>query len=96
MIHPSILRLALLYADFKIVGANARCLAMLEAFKDVISSYVVPPGKALVRHLPSHLSPQITHLVRARPMAISMGNAVRYIKWEIQHLPPDMPDEEVS
>lgn len=34
-IHPSILRLALQYADFKIVGANARCIAMLEAFKDV-------------------------------------------------------------
>lgn len=34
-IHPSILRLALHYADFKIVGANARCIAMLEAFKEV-------------------------------------------------------------
>jgi translation initiation factor 2B subunit (eIF-2B alpha/beta/delta family) len=36
-IHPSVLRLALQYADFKIVGANARCVAMLEAFKDVRS-----------------------------------------------------------
>lgn len=34
-IHQSILRLALQYADFKIVGANARCVAMLEAFKEV-------------------------------------------------------------
>lgn len=67
---------------------------MLETFKEVISSYTVPPGKSLVRHLPTHLSPQITHLVRARPMAISMGNAVRYIKWEIQHLPPEMPDDD--
>ena len=113
-IHPSVLRLALQYADFKIVGANARCVAMLEAFKDVrsypetmgtdradpllpqvISSYVVPPGKALTRHLPTYLSPQITHLVRARPMAISMGNAIRYLKWEIQHIPLDMPDDDV-
>lgn len=37
-IHPSIIRLALQYAEFKIVGANARCIAMLEAFKDVRSS----------------------------------------------------------
>jgi translation initiation factor eIF-2B subunit delta len=36
-IHPSILRLALQYADFRVVGANARCIAMLEAFKDVRS-----------------------------------------------------------
>lgn len=34
-IHPSILRLALQYSEFKIVGANARCIAMLEALKDV-------------------------------------------------------------
>lgn len=34
-IHPSIIRLALQYAEFKIVGANARCIAMLEALKDV-------------------------------------------------------------
>lgn len=34
-IHPSIIILALQYAEFKIVGANARCIAMLEAFKDV-------------------------------------------------------------
>lgn len=38
-IHPSILRLALQYADFRIVGANARCIAMLEAFKDVCLAY---------------------------------------------------------
>ncbi|KAK9898355.1 nagb/rpia/CoA transferase-like protein [Cystobasidium minutum MCA 4210] len=93
-IHPSILRLALQYADFRIVGANARCIAMLEAFKEVISSYIVPPGKSLTRHLPSHLSPQITHLVQARPMAISMGNAIRYLKWEISHIPPDMQDDD--
>jgi len=37
-IHPSILRLALQYSEFKVVGANARCIAMLEAFKDVSQS----------------------------------------------------------
>lgn len=36
-IHPSIIRLALQFAEFKVVGANARCIAMLEAFKDVRS-----------------------------------------------------------
>lgn len=34
-LHPSILRLAQLYAKFKIVGSNSRCIAMLEAFKEV-------------------------------------------------------------
>jgi translation initiation factor eIF-2B subunit delta len=39
-IHPSVLRLALQYAEFKVVGANARCIAMLEAFKDVSARFL--------------------------------------------------------
>ena len=33
LIHPTIVRLGLLFSDFKITGANARCLATLIAFK---------------------------------------------------------------
>ncbi len=34
-VHPAILKLGLKFSEFKIVGANARCIAMLEAFKEV-------------------------------------------------------------
>jgi translation initiation factor eIF-2B subunit delta len=34
-IHPVIIRLGLQFAEFKITGANARCIAMLTAFKTV-------------------------------------------------------------
>lgn len=34
-IHPAILRLALQFSEFKITGANARCIATLNAFKTV-------------------------------------------------------------
>ena len=34
-IHPSIIRLGLLFSEFKIAGANARCIATLIAFKQV-------------------------------------------------------------
>lgn len=34
-IHPAIVRLALQFSEFKIVGANARCIATLTAFKTV-------------------------------------------------------------
>ena len=34
-IHPAILRLALQFSEFKITGANARCIATLTAFKTV-------------------------------------------------------------
>lgn len=34
-IHPVVIRLGLQFAEFKITGANARCIAMLSAFKTV-------------------------------------------------------------
>ena len=35
-IHPVIIRLGLLFSEFRICGANARCIATLTAFKKVI------------------------------------------------------------
>lgn len=34
-IHPSIIRLGLLFAEYKVTGANARCISALTAFKTV-------------------------------------------------------------
>ncbi|KAK4053517.1 hypothetical protein OIV83_001685 [Microbotryomycetes sp. JL201] len=96
-IHPSIIRLALQYAEFKVVGANARCIAMLEAFKDVIASYNPPPQTNLTRHLPTtHLNPQIGHLIRARPLSVSMGTAIRYLKYEISLIDQEMDVDEAK
>lgn len=36
-IHPAIIRLGLMFSEFKICGSNARCIAMLTAFKQVRS-----------------------------------------------------------
>lgn len=34
-IHPTIIRLGLLFSEFRVCGANARCIATLTAFKTV-------------------------------------------------------------
>jgi translation initiation factor eIF-2B subunit delta len=41
-VHPSILRLGLQYAAGTLLGSNARCVAMLQAFKEVIADYRTP------------------------------------------------------
>ncbi|KAG8901435.1 5'-3' exoribonuclease 2 [Tulasnella sp. 403] len=94
-IHPTIRKLGLQFAEFRIVGANARCIAMLTAFKTVIQDYVTPPGTTLSRHLMTYLSPQISYLVAARPMPTSSGNAIRYLKYEISILSIDLPEQDV-
>ncbi|KAJ4472199.1 eukaryotic translation initiation factor 2B delta subunit [Lentinula aciculospora] len=95
-IHPAIVKLGLQFSEFKICGANARCIATLTAFKMVIQDYVTPPHNTLSRHLMTHLSPQITHLVTARPMSVTMGNAIRQLKLEISGSDIDLPEQDAK
>ncbi|KZS98088.1 eukaryotic translation initiation factor 2B delta subunit [Sistotremastrum niveocremeum HHB9708] len=92
-IHPAIVRLGRQFAEFAITGANARCIATLTAFQSVIQDYSTPPNTTLSRHLTTHLSHQINHLVGARPMSVSMANAIKHIKVEITNSDIDMPEQ---
>ncbi|KAI9846992.1 MAG: hypothetical protein M1837_003348 [Sclerophora amabilis] len=93
-IHPSVLALGVQMGNYVVCGSNARCVATLLVFKKVIESYTTPPGTTLTRHLTSHLSPQIDHLKTCRPLSISMGNAIRWLKLEISTVDIDTPDSE--
>ena len=62
----------------------------------VIESYVTPPQNSLPRHLTSHLSPQIEYLVSCRPLSVSMGNAIRWLKLQISNVDPDTPESQAK
>lgn len=80
-VHPAVLALGLQYSSYVICGSTARMVAMLLTFKAVIESYQTPVGTSLARHLTNHhLSPQIDYLRSCRPLSISMGNAIRWLK----------------
>ncbi|KAI9101061.1 hypothetical protein DFS34DRAFT_578498 [Phlyctochytrium arcticum] len=95
-IHPAVLTLGLRFAEFKIAGGNARCMAMLQTFKKVVADYVTPPGISLARHLPSVISKQVDFLSNTRVLAASMKTAIRELKKEISISPPDTPDEDAK
>jgi translation initiation factor eIF-2B subunit delta len=80
IIHPSILSLGLQFAEGKITGGNARCIAMLTAFKQVIQEYNTPPNKIFTRDLDKTLRPLIQYLIDCRPHCIGMGNAIRSVR----------------
>ncbi|KAF9087907.1 hypothetical protein BGX29_000551 [Mortierella sp. GBA35] len=92
-LHPAVVHAGLQMAQFKICGANARCVATLNAFRKAIQDYQTPPNTTLSRHIQTYLNPHISYLVTCRPMAVSMGNAIRYLKYEIgKNL--EVPDED--
>ncbi|KAH8999322.1 IF-2B-domain-containing protein [Lactarius akahatsu] len=95
-VHPAIVHLGLMFAEFRICGANARCIATLSVFKRVIQDYTTPPDNTLSRHLITHLSVQIGHLVSARPMSVTMGNAIRQLKLEISGSDIDLPEQDAK
>ncbi|ORX87086.1 IF-2B-domain-containing protein [Basidiobolus meristosporus CBS 931.73] len=95
-LHPAIMSLGLQFSEFQISGSNARALATLNAFKKVIRDYQTPPHTTLTRNLQHYLNPQIAYLVNMRPLSVSMGNAIRYLKYEISILSIDLPDEDAK
>ncbi|CAK8540860.1 unnamed protein product [Lathyrus sativus] len=86
-VHPSVYKVGLQYLSGDISGGNARCIAMLQAFQDVIKDYTVPPEKTLVRDLTAKISSYVSFLIECRPLSISMGNAIRFLKSRISQLP---------
>lgn len=95
-IHPVIIKLGLQYAEGVICGSNARCLAMLAAFKQVIQDYTTPPQKELSRDLEATIKPYISFLNQCRLMSVSMGNAVKHLKHHITHMPNNLKDYEAK
>jgi translation initiation factor eIF-2B subunit delta len=93
-IHPAIVKLGVQYANDVIVGSNARCYAFLNALKMVINDYETPPQKDFARCLESHLQPSMAFLQKCRPFAVSMTNALRFIKWQINQLNPNDTDSD--
>ena len=75
--HPAVVALGLKYAANTIRGANARCLAMLVAFKQVVSEYTTPNDKALRWDLDKKLKAVFQFLTDCRQHSISMGNAFK-------------------
>ncbi|CCU75215.1 translation initiation factor eIF-2B subunit delta [Blumeria hordei DH14] len=96
-VHPAVLALGLQMNNYTICGSCARLVATLLAFQKVIQSYTTPPMNSLTRHLTSHvLSPQIEYLSSCRPLSISMGNAIRWLKLLISKVDPNTPDAEAK
>ncbi|KAI9085523.1 hypothetical protein K1719_032366 [Acacia pycnantha] len=94
--HPAVYKVGLQYLSGDIAGGNARCIAMLQAFQEVIKDYRVPPEKAMARDLTAKISSYVSFLIECRPLSISMGNAIRFLKSRIANLLLTMSEAEAK
>lgn len=92
LIHPIVIQIGFRINKNLIRGSNARCVAMLLAFKRVIQDYITPPSKELARHLESIIDSYVKFLAKCRPLSISMSNAVKYLKLTFSRIPAETDD----
>ncbi|WWC63603.1 uncharacterized protein I303_106208 [Kwoniella dejecticola CBS 10117] len=85
-LHPIIVRLGVLMSSGQLRGANARTMGMMSAFREVIRDYECPDQAVLWKDLPIYLSPMIAWLEGCRPKGVGGGNAIRWLKSEINRL----------
>ncbi|KAL8161810.1 hypothetical protein V2J09_013299 [Rumex salicifolius] len=94
--HPAVYKAGLRYLSGDICGGNARCIAMLEALQEAIRDYSTPPEKTLSRDLTAKIGSYVSFLIECRPLSISMGNAIRFLKNQIANLPLNFSESEAK
>lgn len=94
-LHPAIVRLGVQYKDKVIVGSNARCVAFLSALKQLICDYERPSQADFTRGLESAFQESMAYLHYCRPLAVSMQNALKHIKWKMNQLSRNLSDDTV-
>lgn len=82
-VHPAVYKVGLQFLAGDIMWSNTRCVAMLQAFQKVIEDYSTPPEKTLARDLGAKINSFVSFLIECRPLSISMGNAIRFLKARI-------------
>jgi len=88
-LHPSVIALGAALADGSLRGANARCRAMMESFKDIVESR--GDGGDFREELDAEVRASFQHFTWCRPHGITMGNAVREVKGAVQRIERGTP-----
>ncbi|KAG8367011.1 hypothetical protein BUALT_Bualt16G0028000 [Buddleja alternifolia] len=95
-VHPAVYKVGLRYLAGDISGGNARCIAMLQAFQESIKDYSTPPEKTLIRDLTTKINVYVSFLIECRPLSISMGNAIRFLKTRVANMPLNLSESEAK
>lgn len=95
-IHPAVFRTGLQIAEGIVTGSNARCVAMLGAFRVLIEDYTCDASKRVSQDIRERLDKNIEFLNKSRPLSMSMQNAVTFLKARISEIEDTEPVAEVK
>ena len=87
------IRLGLKYANGSVTGAIARCVAFVEAVREVLGDFECDKEKSFGSEWNAHLSKAVNFLVECRPLSFTMGNAISHLKRHTGAFPQSMPHD---
>ncbi|KAI8528719.1 hypothetical protein RHMOL_Rhmol12G0169200 [Rhododendron molle] len=96
VVHSAVYKVGLQCLAGDISGGNDRCITMLHAFREAIEDYSTPPEKTLARDLTARINSYVSFLIECRPLSISMGNAIRFLKARIAKLALNLSESEAK
>ncbi|XP_037968687.2 translation initiation factor eIF-2B subunit delta isoform X1 [Plutella xylostella] len=91
-IHPAIIKLGVQLASRVVTGSNARCIALLDALKKMVTDYSLPAKTEFARGLESHLAASLEYLWSMRQPSASQTNAVKYFRYHLTQLPNNVDE----
>jgi translation initiation factor eIF-2B subunit delta len=92
-LHPAVLKLGVLFSQYVIVGSNARCVALLKTFSQVIQDHRAPSSASFIRHVQKHLDPHIAFLLSVRSLSLSVRECIRWLKKSVADLVASNPSD---
>ncbi|XP_077488072.1 eukaryotic translation initiation factor 2B subunit delta [Amblyomma americanum] len=95
-IHPAVFRTGLQIAEGVVIGSNARCIAMLSAFKSLVEDYTCDASKRVSQDLREQFDKNVEFLNKCRPLSMSMQNAVTFLKARISEIEDTEPAAKVK
>lgn len=95
-IHPATLKLGDYFSNGIIHEDDDRVVALICAFRDIIRDYSTPAKKSISMDLDKYISAQVQHLIHCRLHSITMGNVIKFTRFNISQLPPDLPEAQAK
>ncbi|KAM3959007.1 eukaryotic translation initiation factor 2B subunit delta [Aphomia sociella] len=85
-LHPAIVKLGVQLASRVVTGSNARCVALLDALRKMVTDYNLPPKTEFARGLESHLASSLDYLWSMRQPSATQTNAIKYFRHHLTQL----------
>ncbi|XP_050680662.1 translation initiation factor eIF-2B subunit delta [Leptidea sinapis] len=91
-LHPAVIKLGIQLSSHVITGANARCIALLDALKKMVRDYSLPARTEFARGLEAQLASSTKYLWSARAPAASELNALKHFRHHLTQLPNNVDE----